>query len=375
MNRPDASQAGGPRGGRFCALALGLLLAACGQRGEVIDAPKSGSTAVPAVVEPVRLEPLRMRVEAVGTARARRSVSLYPEAAGEVVAVNFQPGDPVEQGDVLLALDSRDEKLALELAELRLADARRMLERYTTANSSVELTVPETTIDTARTTLESARIERDRAQIALDRRFVTAPFDGYVGITDIDPGDRIEPTTEITTIDDRSLLLVSFEVPEAYVGRLSAGDPVRIEVWNDERTRASGTVVAIGSRVDPASRAFTARAEVPNGDDRLRPGMSFRVRLDLTGAAYPAVPEVAVQWGADGAYVWTVENERARRVPASLVQRQQGRVLIDAELPAGAPVVGEGVQSMRKGIPVRTMDAAALARDARGTLAPAANEG
>ena len=62
-------------------------------------------------------------------------------------------------------------------------------------------------------------------------------------------------------------------------------------------------------------------------------------------------------------------------MPASLVQRQQGRVLIDAELPAGAPVVGEGVQSMREGIPVRTMDAAALARDARGTLAPAANEG
>ncbi|WP_350037440.1 efflux RND transporter periplasmic adaptor subunit [Pseudohaliea sp.] len=171
--------------------------------------------AVPAVVEPVRLEPLRLRVEAVGTARAWRSVSLYPEAAGEVVAVNFQPGDHVAQGEVLLALDSRDEKLALELAELRFADARRMLKRYTTANSSVELTVPETTIDTARTTLESARIERDRAQLALDRRFVTAPFDGHVGITDIDPGDRIEPTTEITTIDDRSLLLVSFEVPEA----------------------------------------------------------------------------------------------------------------------------------------------------------------
>ncbi|HKK23825.1 MAG TPA: biotin/lipoyl-binding protein, partial [Pseudohaliea sp.] len=135
--------------------------------------------AVPVVVEPVRLETLRTRIEAVGTARARRSVSLYPEAAGEVVAVNFKPGDRVSKGAVLLALDSRDEALALELAELRLADARRMLTRYTTANRSVELTVPETTIDTARTALETARIERDRAQIALDRRFVTAPFDGF----------------------------------------------------------------------------------------------------------------------------------------------------------------------------------------------------
>ncbi len=356
-------------------LVLGLLAAACSERGPAPTPASGARAAVPVVVEPVRLETLRTRIEAVGTARARRSVLLYPEAAGEVVAVNFRPGDRVAQGSVLLALDSRDEKLALELAELRLADARRMLTRYTTANSSVERTVPETTIDTARTTLESARIERDRAQLALDRRFVTAPFDGYVGLTDIDPGDRIEPTTEITSIDDRGVLLVSFDVPEAFVGRVEAGDPVRIEVWSDERTRAAGTVVDIGSRVDPLSRAFTARAEVPNGNDRLRPGMSFRVQLDLTGGAFPTVPEVALQWGADGAYVWTVDNGRARRVPATLVQRQQGRVLIGAELPAGAPVVGEGVQSMREGVRVRTMDAAALARDARGTLAPAASEG
>jgi RND family efflux transporter MFP subunit len=276
---------------------------------------------------------------------------------------------------VLLALDARDETLALELAELRLADARRMLERYTRANNNVELTVPETTVDTARTALDSARIERDRAQIALQRRFVTAPFDGYVGISDVDAGDRIDPATEITTIDDRSVLLVSFDVPEAFVGNLATDDPVRIEVWSAEGTAASGRIVDLGSRVDPLSRAFTARAEVPNPEDQLRPGMSFRVELDLVGAAFPAVPEVALQWGAEGAYIWIVEADRARRVPASLVQRQEGRVLVDAEVPAGALVVGEGVQSMRDGIAVRTMDAEALARDARGVLTPAANEG
>ncbi len=196
-----------------------------------------------------------------------------------------------------------------------------------------------------------------------------------MGISDVDAGDRIDPATEITTIDDRSVLLVSFDVPEAFVGNLATDDPVRIEVWSAEGTAASGRIVDLGSRVDPLSRAFTARAEVPNPEDQLRPGMSFRVELDLVGAAFPAVPEVALQWGAEGAYIWIVEADRARRVPASLVQRQEGRVLVDAEVPAGALVVGEGVQSMRDGIAVRTMDAEALARDARGVLTPAANEG
>ncbi|MFK7830776.1 MAG: efflux RND transporter periplasmic adaptor subunit [Congregibacter sp.] len=359
-------------------LATILLTTACSDVGDANNAASraaAGRSAVPVIVEPVQLRQRRTRVEAVGTARARRSVSLFPEAAGEVVALNFQPGDRVKEGAVLLALDSRDEKLALELAQLQLADAERTLARYTKANSNVELTVPETTIDTARTTFDSARIERDRAEITLQRRFVTAPFEGYVGITDVDAGDRIDPTTEITTIDDRSLLLVSFEVPEAFVGRLQSGDSVRIEVWSAERTEARGRIVDLGSRVDPLSRAFTARAEVSNVDDQLRPGMSFRVELDLKGAAYPAVPEVALQWGAEGAYIWIVENDRAQRIDARLVQRQEGRVLVDAAVPAGALVVGEGVQSMRDGIAVRTMDAEALARDARGVLTPAAKEG
>lgn len=364
------------RSATLAAIAACCLLAACSESDQAIRAQgRSQPSAVPVVVESVQLRARRTRVEAVGTARARRSVSLFAETAGEVVAVNFQPGDRVAEGAVLVALDSRDEELALELAALRLADARRMFERYRQANSNVQLTIPETTVDSAETLLESARIERERARIALQRRFITAPFDGYVGITDIDVGDRIDTSTEITTIDDRSVLLVSFDVPEALVGRLQTGDPVRVETWTAGRGEASGRIVDLGSRVDPLSRAFTARAEVPNPEDRLRPGMSFRVELDIEGASYPTVPEVALQWGGDGAYIWIVEDDRARRIPASLVQRQEGRVLVDAEVEGGAMVVGEGVQSMRDGVRVRTMDAEALARDARGVLAPAAAEG
>ncbi|MEM9313491.1 MAG: efflux RND transporter periplasmic adaptor subunit [Pseudomonadota bacterium] len=352
----------------FLALALAVTLGACD---ETEVAGRDGgrkSREIPVVAETVRMDARRTLIEAVGTARALRSVEVFAEAAGEVTEVNFQPGDEVSAGDVLVALDARDESLALQLAELRYGEAQRQLNRYVTANANAELTVPETTVDTAETALESARIERDLASLALERRTVKAAFDGFVGITDVDVGDRIDTTTQITTLDDRSSLLVSFEVPEAYVRRIAIDDPVDLDVWTAEGASARGHVVDLGSRIDPLSRAFAARAQVLNSDDRLRPGMSFRVRLDLEDGVFPAVPELAVQWGADGAYVWTAADGRARRVPVRLVQRDGGRVLVDGELASGDQVIAEGVQSVRENAALRIMDASALARDAGEVL-------
>ena len=351
-----------------------VIVSGCSQDDSAPRPAEDGreSRVVPVVAEAVKLDKKRTKIEAVGTARALRSVDVFAEAAGEVVQINFQPGDAVEAGDVLLALDARDESLALELAELRLGEARRQFERYEAANASAERTVPESTVDAARTAVESARVERDIAELALERRSVTATFDGFVGITDVDVGDRIDTTTLITTLDDRSSLLVSFNVPEGYVRNIELGQPVALEVWSGDPLEAFGRVVDLGSRIDPVSRAFVARAQVANSADQLRPGMSFRVRLDLDDGAFPAVPELAVQWGADGAYVWTVDDEdRATRVPVRLVQRGDGRVLVDAPLDTTDRVVAEGVQSMREGVGLRLMDAEALARDAAAVLGAA----
>ena len=355
---------------------LAGLLAGCGDDGGEGDARNArrggfgGGGPVPVVAEPVRYEAERVRIEAVGTARALRSVELYPEAAGEVVAVRFAPGQRVAENEVLLELDARDERLALQLAEVRLAEAERLLARYEASEARGEAIVAATVIDTARSAVDAARIERDRAAVALEDRTVRAPFGGVVGLTEIDPGDRVDPTTLITTMDDRSALLVRFPVPEAFVGRLTPGDPIDIETWTVGRASARGAIVDVDSRIDPTSRAFNARARVPNPEDALRPGMSFRVGLDLVGDRWPVVPEVSVLWGADGAYVWVVEEERARRVAVNVVQRAQGRVLVEGELPAGTAVVAEGVQRMRANLPVRMIDTELLATDARRALQP-----
>ncbi|HEU4619752.1 MAG TPA: efflux RND transporter periplasmic adaptor subunit [Gammaproteobacteria bacterium] len=315
----------------------------------------------PVVVHDVEFVPQRTRLEAVGTSRAERSATIYPAAAGEVVVVHFRPGQYVGQGAVLVELDARNERVAVKLAKVALADAERQYDRYSRMEGSGAV-VP-ATLDAARAALEKARLELESAEIALADRTIEAPFAGYVGVTDVDAGDRIGPDTAITTLDARKELLVTFEAPELMIDDLSVGHKIEISTWDRSALTTEGEIVAIDSRVDPANRSFVVRAKVDNGNDRLRPGMSFRVKLDMVGATWPAVPEVALQWGSDGAYVWALENGRALRVPATIVQRDEGRVLIDADLAAGARIVVEGVQRMRDGMTILELDVETVGPD------------
>lgn len=302
------------------------------------------------ITEPVRLEPERTVVEAVGTAEAIRSATLYPATSGEVDAVHIAPDALVEAGDVLLELDHRAEELAVALARVRVEDARRLLQRYEGTQGTGA--VPESTIDEARTALESARIELQQAEVDLEDRRVVAPFAGRVDRTDVDVGDRIGPDTAITTLDDRSTLLVRFPVPEVFLGRLSVGQAVSVSPGMSRDRTVSGEIVDLGSRIDPVTRSIEARARVDNSADRLRPGMSFAVSIDLRGNTYALVPEVSVQWGGDGPFLWVVRRGQAARVPVSIVQRQEGYTMVDGDLEDGELVVVEGIQRMREGTDV-----------------------
>ncbi len=333
----------------LAAAALAATTAGCSSAEEPQYGARDRSVSV--LVEAPAFEPERTRAEAVGTSRARLSAELYPAVSGEVVAVNFEPGQRVSAGDPLIELDRRDETLAVELAQLEVADAERLLERY--ERSADSGAVLPTTLDTARTAAERARVELRRARVALEDRTIAAPFDGYVGEKGVDPGDRVTPATLVTTVDDRSELYVSFTLPELFIGELAVGQRVTLDTWSSSSDTVDGDIVDIGSRVDPETRTFTARARVSNADDTMRPGMSFRVGVDVVGAVYAVVPEVSVQWGTAGSFVWVVVDGNAVRTPVEIVQRRDGRVLIDGDLAAESIIVVEGTQRMRDGVAVQ----------------------
>ncbi len=293
-------------------------------------------------------------LEAVGTSRALKSVTIESAVAGEVVEVNFSAGDQVEKGQVLLRLDDRDEQLAVQAAELELADARRLLDRYQRSVQSGGVT--QSDLDDAQSAVERARIALERAKVNLDYHTIRAPFSGYVGLTDLDPGAWIDPDTAITTLDDRSTLLVRFELPELLLGKLQRGEEIEVSTWSNRFSQATGTIVDVSSRVDEARRTFTLRAHVDNANDVLLPGMSFRINLSLQGNRYLSLPEVSVQWGGEGAYVWTIEDGKATQVSVNLIERNERGVLVEADLEEGAPIITEGVHIVRSGMEVRPLN-------------------
>ncbi|HNP62835.1 MAG TPA: efflux RND transporter periplasmic adaptor subunit [Woeseiaceae bacterium] len=345
-----------------------LSAAACSDaRNSNAGVARPAAADVRVIAEELQFERDRVRIEAVGTSEARLSADIYAPTSGEVVAVKFEPGQMVKAGDILVELDSRKEKLAVRMAELKLKDAERLYDRY--QRSSDSGAVLPTTLDAARTAAETARVELEQARIALDDRTIEAVFDGHVGSTQVDPGDRVGTDTLITTLDDRSTMFISFEVPEAFISDLRIGDQVQLETWNKQKPVGAGEIIDIGSRIDPRNRTFVARARIPNNNDALRPGMSFRVRADVQGSLYPVISATGVHWGADGAYVWSVADGVATRVPVNVVQRREGRVLVEGNLVSGDIVVIEGTQRMRDGAPVN-YDVQRLARDEKGDALP-----
>ena len=290
-------------------------------------------------------------VEAVGTGRARRSVTLYAEASGEIVEFPVRSGGQVARGDVVLHMDASDAKLAVAAARTRLLEAQRQAERADLLRSK-RINSP-ANVDDAQNLMKRAEIELGQAEEALRDRTLKAPFDGVVGIPKVERGDRITSTTEVISLDDRSELYVEFEIPELYFARVAVGEPVMARTPSFDDREFTGKIDQIDTRVDPATRAVMARAVLPNGDDLLRPGMSFAVEVVLPGKPFPQIPELALLWIKGESHVWQVRDGKAKQIAVRIVRRLNSTILVDGPIGPGDLVVVEGVQRLRPGIAVR----------------------
>jgi RND family efflux transporter MFP subunit len=325
---------------------------------------RRGAGALPVIVEAVSVQRAVDRVQAIGDGRAHKSITIYPEVSGIVSQLDFEAGDKFKTGDVILRLDDAKERIAVAIAEAKRAEAQRKLDRY--EELIKRNAIAAATVDTTRTELRTAELELEQAKEALAERTIRAPFDGIVGIPQVEEGDRVSDTTAITTFDDRSVILVEFDVPEIHLERIRIGHPITATTAGLSGRRLDGRITQINSRVDPQTRAVRLRAALENPDDVLRGGMSFTVNLSLERGEYPAVAELALLYDRDGAYVWTVKEGEAQKVAVSVVKRAQGRVLVDGDLAAGALVVVEGTQRLRPGRPVSFERPDAIAEEGAG---------
>jgi RND family efflux transporter MFP subunit len=307
--------------------------------------------AVPVIVAPSTSAKDTVNLEMIGSGSARHSVVIFPAVAGEVAEVGFRAGQAVRAGQVLLRLVDNQQRLAADLASAKVDAASALADRYEATRGSGA--VPESVLDEARAVLRGARIELAQARVAVADRVVSAPFSGIVGLAGVARGDRVTPDSALTTLDDRRELLIDFDVPESYLARVAPSHLISAVTPAYPDRSFSGKVSAIDSRVDPLSRNVRMRATVANTADLLRPGMSFTVQLSMPGKTFVSVPELALQWGREGSFVWAVREGRSEKVAVRPVRRVGGRVLLDGPLASGETVVVEGVQRLRQGRSVR----------------------
>ncbi|NKC18614.1 MULTISPECIES: efflux RND transporter periplasmic adaptor subunit [Pseudoalteromonas] len=309
------------------------------------------------IAEPIQFESSSQQIQAVGNAEAIQSVILYPAIGDRVTAVHFKPGDEVKAGTLLLELDSRRQKAALEEAKIRLADAQRTVDRLT--DSQKRGAVPINELDKAVTDRDLAKVALIQAENELEDRQVIAPFSGVMGLTDVEVGDRITTQTAIASIDNFDKLYVQFAAPESAYGMLKSTDSVLLTPWNDNSTRIDAKIAQMDSRIDPTARTLKIKAIFENRNDRFLPGMSFRVSLTVLGEEFAVIPEAALLWGATGPYVWKEVDGKAKRIDVKIQQRLPGKLLVSGDLAARELLVVEGVQRLRPGQEIAVTNALA----------------
>lgn len=301
----------------------------------------------------------RMR-SAVATLVAVRGVTLGTELAGTVRDVSFDSGTFVKKGVALVRLDVSTETAQLDAARAEASLAHLDLERARSlrqegAGSQADLDAAEAKDKRAAATVAAL-------EATIDKKTIRAPFDGRIAIREVEIGQVVSPGTPLASLQSVDPIHAEFSLPQQALADLQIGQRValRTDVFPDARWE--GSVTAINTEVDPATRQVRVRATVPNADERLRPGM-FGSADVVAGAprSVLAIPAPAVLFAPYGDSVFVLESSKDAKDAAgkpSLVAKQKfvrlgerrgDLVEVASGLAGGDRVVSSGAFKLRNG--------------------------
>lgn len=332
---------------------------------EAANQPEPMETATAAVASSRDYRPT---ITSVGTVLAMRSITLSNELAGTVRRVNLTPGQIVEAGDLLVALDVSVEEADLEAQQAQAALAQTTLHRMEALSESKAVSQEE--VDQARASHEVAAAQIDRIKAIIARKTIRAPFRARIGISDVHPGQYLKEGTELTTLQGVSdVAHVDFTVPQRVSAGLRVGDKLTV-VGSNDSTPIPARIVAIDSRVDPQTRNATVRAQIDGARTGPAPGASVRVQVPagLTGKAV-VVPVSAVRKGPQGDHVFLLSKDKEGKLRAHERAVRSGEVLGDSILiydgvAAGDLVATSGSFKLRDAVLVMlAADSNAAAKD------------
>ena len=312
-----------------------------------------GGMPTPVVSVAVREQPLARELRALGTARANEAVDVTAKSSNLVAAVRFRDGQRVQRGQVLVELDSAQARADLAAAQAALTESTSQYERSKELLPTQALSKSQFEQVEATRKADEARVAAARAK--LEDTVIRAPFSGRVGLRRISVGSLISPGTVITTLDDSSVMKVDFAVPEVNLSQLREGLSLTATSTAYPGRRFAGRVSSVDSRIDPVSRSVMVRAEVPNPEALLKPGMFLNVEIVRDQRNALVVPEQALVPEQNKQFVFVVDGGMAQKREVRIGARSPGSVEILAGLSLGERVVVEGTIKVREGGAVRDL--------------------
>jgi multidrug efflux system membrane fusion protein len=328
---------------------------------------------VPVTVAQAAVRDVPIYYGALGTIQALNTVAIRAQVNGQLLSVNFRQGQEVRQGDVLAQIDPAPLKAALDQAiakksqdEAQLISAQKDLARFKTlAIKSYEtqqnVDLQQAKVDTAKATIDADQAAIEAAQTQLNYATITAPIDGVVGFRQLDVGNIIHttdtsPLTVLTQIKPSTAI---FTLPQSDLGSVREamlrGDvSVLAFDQDDQKQLATGKLLLVNNQIDQNTSTIQLKAEFPNEDGRLWPGefVHIRVLVDTRKNAV-TIPEVALQRGPEGFYVWVVKpDDTVEQRPIEALTTNENVVIASSGLNAGETVVVEGQSRLDAGIRV-----------------------
>lgn len=325
-----------PRRVVACAfLALPVLLAACGSRGEAPVTAASGvQTIGPDNIAVVRADSLRAGPAISGTLVADREARLRAEVAGAVLDTYAEPGERVAAGALLVRVDDaavKDAALsarsAVTQARLAAGQAARELQRAKTlaaagAIAERDVETAERAALGAQAALADAEARVASAEKALRGTQVRAPFAGVVAERAVSPGDIVAPGAALVTIIDPRSLRLEASVPSMALGEVRVGAPVQFRVNGSDRT-LTGRVAQVVPMVDPQTRQVRLRVALPDAGGALVAGLFVEGRVVAAVRTGLVVPEQAVDQTGVVALVMRLKGGKVERVEVVVGARDE----------------------------------------------------
>jgi membrane fusion protein (multidrug efflux system) len=326
----------------------------------------------PTMVETVRAttRDLPKQFETIGSLRADESISVRPEIAGRIEQIHFTEGQHVAANALLFTLDSALTRADLNEANANLQNTHRAYSRA--KELAGKQLIARADLDTTQAELAVNQARAASARTRLAKTQIRAPFAGVVGLRDVSVGDYVEPGQNMVDLVRLDPIELDMRAPEVVLSSLAVGQNVDFGVASFPTQVFSATLVAIAPTVDAGGRSVSLRARLANPEQKLRPGMSAQVRINLTeqGRAL-LIPEQAIWPSGEQKMVYVVVQGTAKLVPVTLGIRQPGLVEVTSGLKDGDEVVVAGQMKLFDGAKVTAKPAAA--KPAAATTAPASN--